>query len=334
MAAVVSRLSDLIGNTPMLRLDRYAREQGIDGSGSSASSGSSDASANGGNSGGATIVAKLEYLNPAGSIKDRVALAMIEDAEKSGKLKPGGTIIEPTSGSTGIGLACAGVSRGYRVVLTMPESMSAERRKLLLAYGAELVLTDGAAGIPGAVAKAEELLAQTPGAFMPGQFGNPVNPQTHRATTGPEIWDATGGSGGALDFFVAGVGTGGTLTGAGGFLKEMNPALKVVAVEPANSPVLSGGRAGPHNLQGIGAGFIPKILDTSVYDEVIAVSEEDAYRTARAIARTEGLLVGISSGAAVWAATQIALRPENARATIAVILPDSGERYLSTPAFD
>jgi cysteine synthase A len=309
MLEIANSLTDLIGNTPMLRLGRYAQARDL----------------------GASLIAKLEYFNPAGSVKDRVALATLDAAEKNGKLKPGAVIIEPTSGNTGIGLACVAAARGYRVILTMPETMSVERRKLLAAYGAELVLTEGAKGMKGAIAKAEELASETSGAFMPGQFVNPVNPAIHRETTGPEIWAATGGE---MDIFVAGVGTGGTITGAGAFLKEKNPALRVIAVEPADSPVLSGGRAGPHKLQGIGAGFVPDILDTGIYDEIITVLSEDAFQTGRELARTEGLVVGISSGAAVWAAARAAARPENAGKTIIVVLPDAGERYLSTPLFE
>jgi len=309
MSKIANNLTDLIGKTPLLRLGKFAEAQKL----------------------GATLVAKLEYYNPAGSVKDRIAWAMVDHAEKSGKLKPGAVIIEPTSGNTGIGLASVAAAKGYRVILTMPETMSIERRKLLAAYGAELVLTEGAKGMKGAIAKAEELTAQTPGAFMPGQFVNPSNPQIHRETTGPEIWDDTDGN---VDIFVAGVGTGGTITGVGEFLKEKNPNVEVIAVEPADSPVLSEGKPGPHKIQGIGAGFVPMVLSTEVYDEIITVSNEEAFNTGREIARTEGLLVGISSGAAVCAATQVALRPENADKTIVVILPDSGERYLSTPMFD
>ncbi|MCL1808637.1 MAG: cysteine synthase A [Clostridiales bacterium] len=309
MSSVANSLAELVGKTPLLRLGGYAKLHNLS----------------------ATPIAKLEYLNPAGSIKDRTALSMILDAENSGKLKPGAVIIEPTSGNTGVGLASAAAARGYRVMLTMPETMSIERRKLLAAYGAELVLTDGAAGMAGAVAKAAELAAATPGAFMPGQFENPANPKVHRETTGPEIWEATCGN---VDIFVSGVGTGGTITGTGGFLKEKNPNIKIVAVEPADSPVLSENRAGLHMLQGLGAGFVPKILNTGIYDEIIPVRHEDAYQASRDVVRTEGLLIGISSGAAVWAAAQAAARPENAGKSIVVILPDSGERYLSTPLFE
>ncbi|QNL45231.1 cysteine synthase A [Oscillibacter hominis] len=303
----VSRtVTDLVGHTPLLELRRFG--QGLP----------------------ATILAKLEYLNPAGSAKDRVAKAMVEDAEKRGLLKSGSVLIEPTSGNTGIGLASVAAARGYRIILTMPETMSAERRALLKAYGAELVLTEGAKGMQGAVDKAEELARTIPGSFLPGQFVNPANPAAHYATTGPEIWEDTEGH---VDFFVAGVGTGGTLTGAGRYLKEQNPNLKVVAVEPASSPLLSQGKAGPHGLQGIGANFIPDTLDRSVYDEILTVSDEDAYRTGRSIARQEGVLVGITSGAALWAAAELAKRPENRGKVIVALLPDSGERYLSTPLF-
>ncbi|MDR2016521.1 MAG: cysteine synthase A [Burkholderiales bacterium] len=309
MSRVANGLTELIGKTPLLRLNGYARALNL----------------------GAAIIGKLEYFNPAGSIKDRVALAMIDEAEKSGRLKPGSVIIEPTSGNTGIGLAFVAAARGYRVILTMPETMSIERRKLLVAYGAELVLTEGAKGMKGAIAKAEELAAVTPGSFIPGQFANPANPQVHRETTGPEIWADTGGK---IDVFVSGVGTGGTITGTGEYLKSRNPDLKVIAVEPFDSPVLSEGRAGAHKIQGIGAGFVPEILNRAVYDEVIAVKDGDAFQAGRDLVRTEGLLVGISSGAALWAAAQLALRKENQGKTIVVILPDTGERYLSTPLFE
>ena len=305
MTKTANSLTELIGATPLLRLNRYAKAQGLQ----------------------ASILAKLEYLNPAGSVKDRVALAMIKDAEQKGLLKEGSVIVEPTSGNTGIGLASVAAARGYRVILTMPDSMSVERRKLLAAYGAELVLTEGARGMSGAIEKAKELAGQLTGAFMPGQFENPANAQVHRQTTGPEIWQGTEG---AVDILVAGVGTGGTITGTGGYLKEQKPAVRVVAVEPENSPVLSQGRAGRHGLQGIGAGFVPQVLDTHIYDEVITVKEENAFTAARALAGAEGLLVGISSGAALWAATELAKNPQNAGKEIVVILPDSGERYLST----
>jgi cysteine synthase A len=306
--AVYSKLTDLIGKTPLLELANYGAKSGLK----------------------AKILAKLEYYNPAGSVKDRIAKSMIEDAEQKGLLKAGSVIIEPTSGNTGIGLAAVAASRGYRIILTMPETMSVERRNLLKAYGAVLVLTEGAKGMKGAIAKADELAAETPKSFIPGQFVNPANPAIHYSTTGPEIWEDTGGN---VDIFVSGVGTGGTLTGAGGFLKSKKPGLKIIAVEPAGSPVLSEGRPGSHKIQGIGAGFVPDVLDTTLYDEIIPVQDEDAFVTGRAIAKTEGVLVGISSGAAAWAATQIAKRPENAGKTIVAILPDTGERYLSTLLF-
>ena len=305
---VYQNLADLIGNTPLLRLSNYEASLGLP----------------------AAILGKLEYYNPAGSIKDRIAKAMIEDAEKRGVLGQGSVIIEPTSGNTGIGLAAIAASRKYRVILTMPETMSVERRNLLKAYGAELVLTEGAQGMKGAIAKAQELAEETPHSFIPSQFTNPANPAIHKATTGPEIWEDTEGK---VDIFVAGVGTGGTISGVGAYLKEKNPDIAVVAVEPATSPVLSAGIAGPHKIQGIGAGFVPDILDTHIYDEVITVSNEDAFETGRALAREEGLLVGISSGAATWAAAQLAKRPGNAGKVIVAILPDTGERYLSTPMF-
>lgn len=309
MGKIVHSASEIIGNTPLMQLHHYQEKENIK---------------------DAVILAKLEYLNPAGSVKDRAALYMIEDAEKSGKLKPGATIIEPTSGNTGIGLAVVAAAKGYRAILTLPDTMSVERRTLLRAYGAELVLTEGAKGMSGAIAKAEELAAEIPGAMILGQFDNPANAKAHRETTGPEIWEQTNGN---VDIFVAGVGTGGTITGIGEYLKMQNPSVQVVAVEPADSPVLSGGNAGPHKLQGIGAGFVPSLLNTSVYDEVITVSSEDAFAQGRQLARTEGVLVGISSGAALWAAGQLARRPENKGKNIVVLLPDSGDRYLSTPMF-
>jgi cysteine synthase A len=301
-------ITDLIGATPLLKLTNYAKQKNLT----------------------ATILGKLEYFNPAGSVKDRIAKAMIDEAEARGILKPGSVIIEPTSGNTGIGLAAVAAARGYRIILTMPETMSIERRNLLKAYGAELVLTDGTKGMKGAIEKAEELAAATPGSFIPSQFTNVANPTIHRNTTGPEIWEATEGK---VDIFVAGVGTGGTVSGVGEYLKSRNPDVKVVAVEPADSPVLSKGTAGPHKIQGIGAGFVPDTLNTQIYDEIIAVESEDAFETGRTLARKEGLLVGISSGAAVFAATEIAKRPENKGKIIVVILPDTGERYLSTPMF-
>ena len=301
-------ITDLIGSTPLLKLNRFAAVENL----------------------GAEVYAKLEYFNPAGSVKDRIAYAMITDAEKNGALKPGSVIIEPTSGNTGIGLAAVAAARGYRIIIVMPETMSVERRQLMKAYGAELVLTEGAKGMKGAIAKAQELAAQTPDSFIPGQFTNPANPSAHRATTGPEIWNDTDGM---VDIFVAGVGTGGTLTGVGEYLKSQNPNVKVVAVEPAGSPVLSKGVAGAHKIQGIGAGFVPDTLNTKVYDEIITVENEYAFATGRELARKEGLLVGISSGAAVWAAAQLAKRPENQGKRIVVLLPDTGDRYLSTPMF-
>ena len=308
MAQIYTDITQLVGGTPLLQLDRLARAEGWR----------------------ARVLAKLEYLNPAGSVKDRVGLALIEDAERRGLLKPGGVIIEPTSGNTGIGLACAAAVRGYRVILTMPDTMSAERRTLLAAYGAELVLTPGKLGMQGAVDKAKELAAQLPGSFIPGQFDNPANADAHYRTTGPEIWRDTGGQ---VDLFVASVGTGGTLTGTGRYLKEQNPAIKVAAVEPDASPLLSGGQAGPHGIQGIGANFIPSVLDRSIYDQVVRVKDEDAYAMGRSAVRREGILVGISSGAALWAAGELAKLPEQEGKTIVVLLPDSGDRYLSSPLF-
>ena len=305
---VYERITDLIGKTPLLELKKFAADNGA----------------------GAKIVAKLEYFNPAGSVKDRIAKAMIDDAEEKGLLKPGAVIIEPTSGNTGIGLAAVAASRGYRIILTMPETMSIERRNLLKAYGAELVLTDGAKGMKGAIAKAEELAMETEGSFIPSQFTNAANPAIHRVTTGPEIWEDTDGK---VDIFVAGVGTGGTVTGVGEYLKSKNSNVKVVAVEPAGSPVLSEGTPGPHKIQGIGAGFVPDTLNTGIYDEIIKVQNEEAFKTGKSLAKTEGLLVGISSGAAVFAAAELAKRPENKGKIIVALLPDTGERYLSTPMF-
>lgn len=305
---IYERITDLIGGTPLLELKNYEKNKGLS----------------------ATILAKLEYFNPAGSVKDRVAKAMIDDAEAKGVLKPGSVIIEPTSGNTGIGLAAVAASRGYKIILTMPETMSVERRNLLKAYGAEVVLTEGAKGMKGAIAKAQELAEEIPDSFIPSQFTNAANPSAHKASTGPEIWNDTDGK---VDIFVAGVGTGGTISGVGEYLKSRNPDVKVVAVEPAASPVLSKGTAGPHKLQGIGAGFVPDTLNTEIYDEIIAVENEDAFETGRALAVGEGLLVGISSGAAVFAATELAKRPENKGKNIVVLLPDTGERYLSTPMF-
>lgn len=308
MAKIYTSADQLIGRTPLLELTHMEKKEGLH----------------------ARVLAKLEYLNPAGSIKDRIAKSMIEDAEKKGKLKKGSVIIEPTSGNTGIGLAAVAAARGYRIIIVMPETMSVERRQLMKAYGAELVLSDGAKGMKGAIEKAEELAAEIPDSFIPGQFDNPANPATHTATTGPEIWEDTDGE---IDFVVAGVGTGGTITGVGTYLKSRNPKIRVIAVEPESSPVLSKGVAGPHKIQGIGAGFVPSVLNTQIYDEVIPVSNEDAFATGKEIGRSEGVLVGISSGAAAWAAIQLAKRPENKGKTIVVILPDTGDRYLSTPLF-
>ena len=308
MSNIYTSADQLIGRTPLLELTRIEKETGAK----------------------ARILAKLEYFNPAGSVKDRIAKAMLDEAEAGGKLKPGSTIIEPTSGNTGIGLASVAAARGYRIIITMPETMSVERRQLMKAYGAELVLTEGAKGMKGAIAKAEELAQEIPDSFIPGQFVNPANPAAHRAATGPEIWADTDGQ---VDIFVAGVGTGGTITGVGQYLKEQNPAVKVVAVEPKDSPVLSEGRSGSHKIQGIGAGFVPEALDTAVYDEIIPVSNEDAFAAGRLVGRKEGVLVGISSGAALHAAIELAKRPENAGKTIVALLPDTGDRYLSTPLF-
>jgi len=309
MSNIKESALELIGGTPLLKVSRYAEKAGVR---------------------GAVILAKLEYLNPAGSAKDRVARAMIEDAEEKGLLKPGATIIEPTSGNTGIGLAAVAAAKGYRAILTLPDTMSAERRNLLAAYGAELVLTEGAEGMKGAIAKADELKDSIPGAVILGQFVNPANPRAHKETTGPEIWEQTDGK---VDIFVAGVGTGGTVTGVGEYLKAQNPDIKVVAVEPASSPVLSKGTAGAHKIQGIGAGFVPEVLNTEIYDEVIAIENEDAFAEGKAFAVSEGILVGISSGAALKAAAILAARPENAGKIIVALLPDSGDRYLSTPLF-
>ena len=308
MSNIYTSADQLIGKTPLLELTHIEKQENLQ----------------------ARLLAKLEYFNPAGSVKDRVAKAMIDDAEAKGLLKPGSVIIEPTSGNTGIGLASVAAARGYRIIIVMPETMSVERRQLMKAYGAELVLSDGAQGMKGAIAKAEELAAVTPGAFIPGQFVNPANPAAHKATTGPEIWQDADGK---VDIFVAGVGTGGTITGTGEYLKSQNPQVKVVAVEPASSPVLSKGKAGPHKIQGIGAGFVPEVLDTKIYDEVIAVENDDAFAAGKQVGKAEGVLVGISSGAAVWAGIQLAKRPENQGKTIVLLLPDTGDRYLSTPLF-
>ena len=309
MSRIYQRFSDLIGNTPLLELKTIEKNNQLQ----------------------AVILGKLEYFNPAGSVKDRIARAMIDDAEAKGLLKAGSVLIEPTSGNTGIGLAAVAAARGYRLIITMPETMSIERRNLMKAYGAELVLTEGAKGMKGAIAKAQELAAEIPDSFIPSQFTNPANPSTHEKTTGVEIWNDTDGK---VDIFVSGVGTGGTITGVGTYLKSQNPDVKIVAVEPKGSPVLSEGVSGPHKIQGIGAGFVPETLNTDIYDEVIAVENEDAFETGRLIARSEGVLVGISSGAAVWAAIQLAKRPENKDKTIVALLPDTGERYLSTPMFE
>ena len=308
MSKIYTSADQLVGHTPLLELTHIEKQEDLK----------------------ATILAKLEYFNPAGSVKDRIAKKMIDDAEATGKLKPGSVIIEPTSGNTGIGLAAVAAAKGYRIIIVMPETMSVERRQLMKAYGAELVLTEGAKGMKGAIAKADELAKEIPNSFIPGQFVNPANPAVHKATTGPEIWEDTDG---AVDIFVAGVGTGGTVTGVGEYLKSQNPNVKVVAVEPASSPVLSKGEAGSHKIQGIGAGFVPDVLDTKVYDEVIAVENEDAFAAGKLIGKKEGVLVGISSGAAVWAAIQLAKRPENKGKTIVALLPDTGDRYLSTPLF-
>ena len=308
MSKIYTSADQLIGRTPLLELTHIERQEGLE----------------------ARVLAKLEYLNPAGSVKDRIAKAMIDGAEAKGFLQPGSVIIEPTSGNTGIGLASVAAAKGYRIIIVMPETMSVERRQLMRAYGAELVLTEGAKGMKGAIAKAEELARETPGSFIPGQFVNPANPSAHKASTGPEIWEDTGG---AVDIFVAGVGTGGTITGVGEYLKSKNPAVRVVAVEPASSPVLSQGHSGAHGIQGIGAGFVPEVLDTQVYDEIVAVADEDAFVAGRRMGRSEGVLVGISSGAAVWAAVQLAKRPENKGKTIVALLPDTGDRYLSTAMF-
>ncbi|HBB20422.1 MAG TPA: cysteine synthase A [Ruminococcus sp.] len=309
MMAIYKKITDLIGNTPLVELGNIEEAKGLQ----------------------ATVLAKVEFFNPGGSVKDRIAKAMIDDAEAKGLLTPGSVIIEPTSGNTGIGLASVAASRGYRLIITMPETMSIERRNLMKAYGAELVLTEGAKGMKGAIAKADELAAEIPGSFIPSQFTNPANPEVHKKTTGVEIWEDTDGK---VDIFVAGVGTGGTISGTGAYLRSKNPDVKIVAVEPKSSPVLSQGIAGPHKIQGIGAGFVPDTLNTEIYDEIITVENEDAFETGRLIARTEGILVGISSGAALWAAIELAKRPENKGKTIVALLPDTGERYLSTPMFE
>ena len=309
MSEIKKSAAELIGETPILEISRYSQSAGVK---------------------DATILAKLEYLNPAGSVKDRIALAMIEDAEQSGALKPGATIIEPTSGNTGIGLASIAAVKGYRIILTMPETMSVERRNILKAYGAEIVLTEGAKGMKGAIEKADELAKEIPGSYIPGQFVNPANPEVHRKTTGPEIWKDTDGE---VDLFIAGVGTGGTLTGVGEYLKSQNPDVKIVALEPASSPVLSTGKGGPHKIQGIGAGFVPDVLNTTVYDEIFTVENDDAFATGKLLAKKEGILVGISSGAALYGAIELAKRPENKGKTIVALLPDTGDRYYSTPLF-
>ena len=309
MSKIAHSVEELIGHTPLLALERYGARHGFS----------------------AQVLAKLEYLNPAGSVKDRIAKAMLDDAEAKGLLKPDSVIIEPTSGNTGIGLASVAAARGYRIIIVMPETMSVERRQLMKAYGAELVLTEGAKGMKGAIAKADELAKELPNSFIPGQFVNPANPAAHKATTGPEIWEDTDGK---VDIFVAGVGTGGTITGVGEYLKSQNPNVKVVAVEPASSPVLSKGTAGAHKIQGIGAGFVPDVLDTKVYDEIIPVANEDAFAAGKEVGRSEGVLVGISAGAALWAAIELAKRPENKGKTIVALLPDTGDRYLSTPLFE
>ena len=309
MSKIYKNLAELVGRTPLLEVSNYSKGKDLK----------------------ANILAKLEYFNPAGSVKDRIAKAMIEDGENKGLLKPGSVIIEPTSGNTGIGIASVGTAKGYKVIIVMPETMSVERRSLIKAYGAEIVLTEGAKGMKGAIAKADELAAETPNSFIPGQFKNPANPEIHKNTTGPEIWEDTDGK---VDIFVAGIGTGGTITGVGEYLKSKNPNVKIVAVEPAGSPVLSEGKSGSHKIQGIGAGFVPDVLNTKIYDEIITIENEDAFATSRELSKSEGLLVGISSGAATFAATELAKRPENAGKTIVVLLPDTGERYLSTGLFE